>query len=64
MRVRDLTALLKKQFEIKGEIVLMINAKQAADPKLTLKQSGIKEGVKVIFNEILIAQPDLTVPIY
>jgi hypothetical protein len=63
MRVSDLTALLKGKFEIKGEIALMINEKKAADPKLTLKQSKIKEGVKVIFIEILMAQPDLTVPI-
>ena len=55
MRVSDLTALLKGKFEIKGEIALMINEKKAADPKLTLKQSEIKEGVKVIVHEILVA---------
>jgi hypothetical protein len=37
MRVSDLTALLKKQFEINAEIALMVNVKQTADPTLTLK---------------------------
>jgi hypothetical protein len=62
MRVKDLTAILKEEFEIDGEIALMINDKKTADPKLTLKQSEIKEGVKVIVTEFLVAQPDLTVP--
>jgi hypothetical protein len=62
MRVSDLTALLKNQFKINGEICLMINAEQTLDPKLTLEQSEIKEGVKVVVNEILVAQPNLTVP--
>jgi hypothetical protein len=55
MRVSDLIALLKKEFEINEEISLMINANQTANPKLTLKQSEIKEGVKVIVHEILVA---------
>ena len=62
MRVSDLTALLKNQFKINGEICLMINTEQTLDPKLTLEQSEIKEGVKVVVNEILVAQPNLTVP--
>jgi hypothetical protein len=62
MKVSDLTALLKKQFEIEEEIELMVNVNQIADLEHTLKQSGISEVVKIVIQEILMAQP-VPVPI-
>ena len=40
----------------------MVNVDIIANPEHTLKQSGISEGVKIVINEKLIAQP-VPVPI-
>jgi hypothetical protein len=57
MKVSELTAHLKKQFKINAEIVLTVDTQQKTYPKLTLEHSGIKEGVKIVIDEILKAQP-------
>jgi hypothetical protein len=51
MKVSKLAALLKKQFEIKGEVILKAKA-QIADPELTLENCGISEGAKATLENI------------
>jgi hypothetical protein len=64
MKVSDLTSQLKKKFEIDGEIALIVKeVDRITDPELTLKQSGISEGVTIVIVEKLIAQSVLPVPI-
>jgi hypothetical protein len=50
--VSELTALLKKQFEIKGEVVLKTKVNQITDPERTLENCGISEGAKVFLENI------------
>jgi hypothetical protein len=41
MKVSNLIVRLKGEFEINGEIVLMVNVNETTDPEHTLEQSEI-----------------------